>query len=235
MGSTLIARGAGHDALEISKSFVTIWFFAGESFAAARPVDNVFGVLTRPARRVAAAACAFAALASACSGGAGRDASPVLAAAPGVNGSASPMGTADSAAKTQRPSEPAQLAVAGVRVGNHDGFDRVVVDLAGHGDPGWFVDYTPTPMQSTVGKALAVSGNAFLSINVDGTVYPFELGMGSEVPVDSPGATGNVIDVVNGGTYEGRSQIVVGLRSEAPYSVQVLEDPKRLVVDIVQS
>ena len=126
------------------------------------------------------------------------------------------------------------MAVAGVRVGAHEGFDRVVVDLEGKGTPGWFVDYTSTPMQETTGQPLKVAGNAFLNINVDGTVYPFELGKDNDVPVTMAGDTGNVIDVISAGTYEGRSQIVVGLRSELPYSVQVLENPKRVVVDIVQ-
>lgn len=147
---------------------------------------------------------------------------------------AQPLGTADPAPKTQRPSVPSRLAVVGVRVGAHEGFDRVVVDLDGDGDPGWFVDYTSTPMQETVGQPLQVAGNFFLNINVDGTVYPFELGKDNDVPVTMAGDTGNVIDVISAGTYEGRSQIVVGLRSELPYSVQVLENPKRVVVDIVQ-
>ena len=147
---------------------------------------------------------------------------------------AQPLGTADPAPKTQRPSVPSRLAVVGVRVGAHEGFDRVVVDLEGDGDPGWFVDYTSTPMQETVGQPLQVAGNSFLNINVDGTVYPFELGKNNDVPVTMAGDTGNVIDVISAGTYEGRSQVVVGLRSELPYSVQVLKDPTRVVVDIVQ-
>ena len=147
---------------------------------------------------------------------------------------AQPLGTADPAPKTQRPSVPSRLAVVGVRVGAHEGFDRVVVDLEGDGDPGWFVDYTSTPMQETVGQPLQVAGNSFLNINVDGTVYPFELGKNNDIPVTMAGDTGNVIDVISAGTYEGRSQVVVGLRSELPYSVQVLKDPTRVVVDIVQ-
>ena len=147
---------------------------------------------------------------------------------------AQPLGTADPAPKTQRPSVPSRLAVVGVRVGAHEGFDRVVVDLEGDGNPGWFVDYTSTPMQETVGQPLQVAGNFFLNINVDGTVYPFELGKNNDVPVTMAGDTGNVIDVISAGTYEGRSQVVVGLRSELPYSVQVLKDPTRVVVDIVQ-
>ncbi|WP_177221752.1 hypothetical protein [Corynebacterium sp. NML140438] len=147
-----------------------------------------------------------------------------------------PLGTANASPKTQRPSAPAQLAVAGVRVGTHEGFDRVVVDLVGEGEPGWFVDYTSTPMQEITGKPLKVTGNAFLNINIDGTVYPYELGLDADqIKVDTPAETGNIIDVVNAGTYEGRSRVVVGLRSDLPYSVQVLEHPLRLVVDIVQS
>lgn len=125
--------------------------------------------------------------------------------------------------------------VTGVRVGTHEGFDRVVVDLEGLGEPGWFVDYTSTPIQETTGQALNVSGNAFLNINVDGTVLPFEDGKEGAASVDVAGGTGNVVDVITAGTYEGRSQIVVGLRSELPFSVQMLEDPTRVVVDIVQS
>ena len=145
-----------------------------------------------------------------------------------------PLGTADPAPKTQRPSASAQLAVAGVRVGAHEGFDRVVVDLEGEGTPGWFVDYTSTPIQETVAQPLQVAGNFFLNINIDGTVAPVELGKDNNAPVTMTGDTGNVIDVINAGTYEGRSQIVVGLRSDLPYSVQVMEDPMRVVVDIVQ-
>lgn len=180
----------------------------------------------------AAAALPAAALVAACGdelvGEGAEQATPVLAAA-------QPLETADGTAKTQRPTEPALLAVSGVRVDTHEGFDRVVLDLAGDGDPGWFMDYTATPMQATVGKPLTVSGNAFLNVNVDGTTHPAELGLDSHVPVSVAGSTGNVVDVAVGGTSEGRSQIVVGLRSEAPYSVQLLQDPKRLVVDIVQS
>lgn len=187
-------------------------------------------------RAVLAGAClATTATCTACSiPGGGTDqtvAGSLSAGAP----QAQPLGTADPSPKSLRPSAPSELVVTGVRVGAHEGFDRVVVDLEGTGKPGWFVDYTSTPMQETVGQPLKVAGNAFLNINVDGTVYPFELGKDSEVPVKMAGDTGNVIDVISAGTYEGRSQIVVGLRSALPYSVQVLEDPKRVVVDIVQN
>lgn len=145
-----------------------------------------------------------------------------------------PLGTPDASPKTMRPEEPAELAVTGVRVGSHKAFDRVVVDLAGSGTPGWYVDYVSSPMQEATGQPLNVVGSAFLNIYIDGTVYPFELGLG-QVPVDPSGGSSNIVDVLNVGTSEGRSQVVVGLRSEKPFSVQVLDNPTRLVVDVLKS
>ena len=168
------------------------------------------------------------------SGCAAHESDPTTMAASADNSQLNPLGQANMEMKTLRPQAPSELTVTDVRIGRHEGFERVVFELDGGGAPGWFVDYTSTPMQETVGQPLQVAGNSFLNINVDGTVYPFELGKDNTVPVTMAGDTGNVIDVINAGTYEGRSQIVVGLRSELPYSVQVMEDPMRVVVDIVQ-
>ena len=44
-----------------------------------------------------------------------------------------------------------------------------------------------------------------------------------------------VTEVVPVGTLEGRSQFVVGLEREVPYSVQVIDEPTRLVIDLVRS
>ena len=151
-------------------------------------------------------------------------ASPVLA---GVS-----RERADFSPETQRPSEPAQLAVVGVRVDSHDGVDRIVVDLDGAGEPGWFVDYVDTPMQVAAGKPLAVSGDAFLNINVDGTVHPAELGVTDTIPVTLAASSSSVVEVVSGGTSEGRTQLVVGLERKVPYTVRVLENPKRLVLEL---
>jgi hypothetical protein len=34
------------------------------------------------------------------------------------------------------------------------------------------------------------------------------------------------------GTFEGRSQFVIGMKKKLPYSVEVLHDPHRLVIDV---
>ncbi len=145
-----------------------------------------------------------------------------------------PLGDADTAVKTQRPEAPAQLMVVNVRVGSHEGFDRVVFDLAGSGNPGWFIDYTTQPSQQGSGNPVPYDGTVALNVNIDGTAYPFELGMEDPQLGRVPGS-GNVNEVISVGTFEGRSQFIIGLQRQSAYSVEVLEDPKRLVVDIVQS
>ena len=62
-----------------------------------------------------------------------------------------PLGNANTTVKTQRPEAPSQLMVVNVRVGSHEGFDRVVFDLVGSGEPGWFIDYTNKPSQQGSG------------------------------------------------------------------------------------
>lgn len=146
----------------------------------------------------------------------------------------SPLGETNSAMKTSRPNKPAQLLVTNVRLGVHDRFERVVFDLEGNGDPGWFVDYTDKPMQQGSGALVQYNGRVALNVNIDGTVYPHELNMDDPEIKTVPGQGGFVTEVLSAGTYEGRSQFFIGLDETRPYSVQVLENPKRVAIDIVR-
>lgn len=143
-----------------------------------------------------------------------------------------PLGKANSTMKTQAVETPAKLVPVAMRTGTHQGFDRVVIELTGEGRPGWHVDYVPIPQQQASGETLKVSGESFLNVNIDGTTYPFEIGIqGTDLP-PTPGAGPAVAEVISGGTFEGRSQFVIGLKGNPrPYSVSYLEDPKRLVID----
>ncbi|MCZ9307213.1 hypothetical protein L8V01_06925 [Corynebacterium sp. c8Ua_181] len=154
-------------------------------------------------------------------------------AASAENSQINPLGQANMEMKTLRPKAPSELTVTDVRIGQHEGFERVVFELDGGGAPGWFVDYADTPTQQGSGKTIAHSGDTALNVNIDGVVYPFEAG--KDDPrigvVDAP-TEGIVTQVVNGGTFEGRRQFVIGMNARKPYSVQVLDNPTRLVVDI---
>lgn len=153
-------------------------------------------------------------------------------ASPAAEAGAAPQGDANVEMKTLRPEPSAELAPTGVRIGLHEGYERVVFDLEGTGTPGWFIDYTDSPAQQGSGHAVEFNGSTALNVNIDGTLYPFELGIDAPNIGTVPGHGGIVTEVISLGTFEGRSQFVIGLDSRHPYSVKVLEDPTRLVIDI---
>jgi hypothetical protein len=55
--------------------------------------------------------------------------------------------------------------ITGVRTGTHACFDRLVVDLAGHGD-GWFVRYVDQVRADGSGNVVPVRGGARLEVVV---------------------------------------------------------------------
>ena len=124
------------------------------------------------------------------------------------------------------------LTPTGVRVGAHDGFTRVVVDLEGEGEPGWFTAYTDDPRQQASGYPVEVEGNTFLNLGIEGTPWPStpELEERYMKPGVTPG-TGVVSEVVYTTSFEAQTQLIIGLQKKTPYSVTFLEDPKRLVLD----
>ncbi|WP_152190872.1 AMIN-like domain-containing (lipo)protein [Georgenia satyanarayanai] len=138
-----------------------------------------------------------------------------------------PAGTAQSA----EPSGDLLLPV-GLRVGDHEGFDRVVVELAGEGVPGWQVEYVDEAIEDGRGERVDVDGEAILSVSVSGTRYPDE---GEEHYV--PGAPLEGPDIVEEvhylGTFEGLTQLFIGVDDgPADYRVFTLADPARLVIDV---
>ncbi len=173
------------------------------------------------------AATATAALLTSCSEK--QDASLVQASA---SAGITPLGDADKKMKTLRPEAPAQLMVKDVRIGQHDTFERVVFELEGSGDPGWHIDYTPKPAQQGSGNPIKYDGKTALEVNIDGTAYPFEMGKEDPNIGTVEGAGGAITEVISSGTFEGRSQFVIGLKRELPYSVEVLRGPTRMVIDI---
>jgi hypothetical protein len=70
------------------------------------------------------------------------------------------------------PSDGYGLGLVDVRTGRHDGFDRVVLELAGQGTVGWRVAYTDDPRYQGSGNPVDVEGSAVLHVLLDGLGYP---------------------------------------------------------------
>ncbi len=131
-----------------------------------------------------------------------------------------------------------------VRVGGHDYFDRLVLDIAGDPGPGYHVGYTDHLSGVGTGARFAVKGGATLTIAVtapgrDALVIPtVPWGAGEEiVSQDELVAAGfrAFRSVVYGGSFERRSVLGLGLRARLPFRVFRLGGPgtgSRVVIDV---
>jgi hypothetical protein len=140
------------------------------------------------------------------------------------------------ASTTASSADPAggPLTVTAVRVARQDGFDRVVLELAGKVDgvPGWQIAYEQDPRRDGSGDPVDVAGTAVLVIRVLGAGYPFDTGQVEASAVSVPRGTEVVQDVVLGSVFEGTYEAFVGVRTAAPFRVTRLTGPTRVVVDI---
>lgn len=127
------------------------------------------------------------------------------------------------------------LTVTDVEVGRHPGYDRVVFTLDGEGAPGWRVEYTDAPTRQGSGDPFTPAGDAFLSVLISGVGYPFDTGVEEySGPTSIPGGSAEVVrEVQVQGVYEGQYDGAVGLTGERPFRVFRLEDPPRVVIDVV--
>ncbi|WP_218027173.1 AMIN-like domain-containing (lipo)protein [Cellulosimicrobium cellulans] len=136
---------------------------------------------------------------------------------------------------TQDPSADAALTVTDVRVGHHDGYDRVVFELGGTGTPGWRVEYVDQPVDDGKGDVVTVDGDAYLQVMISGSGYPMDTGV-DEYAGPNPVRAGDdseVEEVLLRGVFEGYTQAFVGVDDEQrPFRVFSLEDPTRVVVDV---
>jgi hypothetical protein len=134
-------------------------------------------------------------------------------------------------------SSNASVTVRDIRVGAHDGFDRVVLEVGGEGTPGWDVRYVDQPSSQGSGDPVVVAGDAVLQVTLTGAGYPFDTGVeeySAAAPLSAPG-TAAVTEVVFDATYEGTTNTFVGTKGPAPFRVYLLESPTRVVLEVAHA
>lgn len=123
------------------------------------------------------------------------------------------------------------VTVADVRVESEADFDRVVLEVAGDGTPGWRVGYVDEATEQGSGDAVELAGDAQLEVLVTNTGYPFDTG---EDEYDGPGTIEGaevVTEVSFQGTFEGQTQAFVGTTAEQPFRAR-LDDDGNVVVEV---
>ena len=153
---------------------------------------------------------------------------------PTESGPAVPQGTA---ARTAESSGDWDLVLTDVRLGDHDGYDRIVLEFAGTGTPGWAVGYVDRAVLDGSGERVTLDGDAIMDVYASGTTYPGSdadhYGGPTRLEPDGGGA---VDEVYVGGTFEGYTQVLAGITGgPAAFRVFALTDPSRLVVDVVDA
>lgn len=141
---------------------------------------------------------------------------------------------ADLLTDTADASSDAALSPIALRFGAHEGYDRIVLDLEGTGTPGWTSQYTDDPRLDGSGDAVDLDGSAYLVTTVTGLRYPTEEGAHDFVGQRrfTPQGGGVVREVMYGDVFEGTANVYVGLASEQPFRVFLLQNPTRVVIDV---
>ena len=164
--------------------------------------------------------------------------------APAVSSTASAGTAAAAACSTPWGSTPESAAalsaapVFDVRTGRHPCFDRVVIQVVGDVG-GYTVGYVDVVTQEGSGTPLAVPGGARLSVAVNHPAYDDTGRVTYDHPI-GPVATvdgySTLRSVVYGGSYEGYTQLGVGVRARLPFRVFTLAGPgiaaNRIVIDV---
>jgi hypothetical protein len=126
-----------------------------------------------------------------------------------------------------------------VRIGTHEGYERIVFEFLPGGAPGYRVRYVRPPIvEDASGAIVEVDGDAFLSIRMEpasGFDLAGDLGEVYTGParIDGSSAGTDVIEeVVRTGDFEAVLNWVAGLDEPAPFRVLRLSGPPRIVVDL---
>ncbi|MCZ2860891.1 AMIN-like domain-containing (lipo)protein [Blastococcus sp. VKM Ac-2987] len=144
-----------------------------------------------------------------------------------------PGGTAD--VDVEATGSP--VVLTDVRLGAHDGFDRIVFELAGEGEAGYGVGYTGDPRSQGSGQPVQVPGDAALGITLTNLLLPGDAPEGVR-PWDGReqleiAGTSTLQALVADTLFEGRYSFFAGLDQRRPFAVTRLSDPQRIVVDVL--
>jgi len=132
----------------------------------------------------------------------------------------------------------------GVRAGQHACYDRLVLDVGGEDAAfsSYRVRYVPAVTALGSGARIPLRGGAFLEVVVGAAAYDAE---GN--PTFTPAGRQDVVRVAGyrtfrqvawGGSFEGRTELGVGVRARLPFRVFVLpgtpntDHTPRLVIDV---
>ena len=120
-----------------------------------------------------------------------------------------------------------------VRVGTHDGYDRLVFEFE-QGIPEFTLDRAEPPFsEDASGMPLEVEGESFLGLVMRGGTKQTEAGTSSyDGPTEFEPGFSALVHAVEAGDFERQSTWYLGLADESCVRVLLLDEPPRLVIDV---
>ncbi|MFD7392066.1 hypothetical protein ACFV46_26750 [Streptomyces sp. NPDC059852] len=164
---------------------------------------------------------------------------PATAATTTTKATACPTGWGSQA---ETRSAATMKSVTNVRTGRHACFDRMVVDVpgAGTGRLGYTVQYVGRVYQDGSGRPVTVGGGAVLEVRVGAPAYDADSGRptyparaGQQLPGVNLTGYRTFRDARFVGSFEGDTQIGLGVRARLPFRVWVADG--RIVVDVAHN
>jgi hypothetical protein len=142
-----------------------------------------------------------------------------------------------STSETGEGTGPDVGTMADLRLGAHDTFDRVVIQLDGPDIPGWDVGYVDHAIGDPSGAAVDVAGDAVLQVLIHPVAYPED---GTNPYAGPPtvriSGTEAIDEVVMSSIFEGQLQAFIGVRGgHRSFRVYGMSDPSRVVIEVVRS
>lgn len=128
------------------------------------------------------------------------------------------------------------IQLVDVRVGQHEGYDRVVFEHRGDGQISYQVQYIEQPADRGLGEPINVPGDAFLEVTVFGLTFDPGRHDSDDIltgTIEGAEASSPLVQGIRAQSiFEGGSDYFIGLDQERDFSVEIREDPVRVVVDI---
>ncbi len=112
--------------------------------------------------------------------------------------------------------------------GRHEDFERVTFTLTNdEGTAGWRMRYVDAARQEGSGHELEVEGDAIIEVVLTGTAPP-------DTTIDFDASFGGdaVVEVVDGGWFEGRHQLFLGTTGLHDFGAAQLDAPRRVYLDV---
>lgn len=127
------------------------------------------------------------------------------------------------------------VVLTDVDLGRHGTYDRVVLEVADGGHAGWEAEYVDQAVEQGSGRTITIDGDAILSLTLTNMSLPTESSLDQVEPGTRYDGVGDIAEVYVGTTFEGTTQIFVGVTSQTPFRVFSLDDPTRIVLDVVRA